>query len=516
VSNQQPYNAQVSMPKASVTNRVHPLKFLSLLKWLDKKPLVVEPYRQHIFESVLWTFDDAGRLYYTMALLLRAKKNNKSLDAILAMLYALMTWKVPGGFIGRMVAFDEDQIAQNLDLLKKLIAVNPIFADALVVKQKEIERKDCGGYCRIIPGRDVLGAHGGTSDFDVVDEIQTQKDWRLLEALAPDPSKQTLQWITSYNSIFHRPLAPLFDLLKIAWAGTDAHMFFSYYGADRSNDPDFENASPELRANPSMASWENQNYLEQQKLRTPSHVYRRLHMNLPGAPEGAAFSAEKIMDAVDRGVKARLRDPAAQYCAFVDMSGGSNDSAVLAIVHRDVAGRGVLDLIADQGQPCPFDPLKAVVRFAQILKQWGLSSVVGDAYAGLTFVSAFANEGISYAVSELSKHEIYQAVEAPLNADNIVFLDEPKLESEMLGLIWRGARIDHASAAADHDDFANAACGALRLALGASLDISMMWAGGRRVTNPNADWTSQRGMSDPEPVGHPVDALMGGGRRFDW
>src|SRR5262245_20001995 len=216
------------MPKASVTNRVHPLKFFSLLRWLDKKPLVIEPYRARNFEKILWTFDELGRLVYTLALLLRAKKNNKSLDAILAQLYALMTWDVPGGFTGRMVAFDEDQIAQNLDLLKKLIAVNPIFADALVVKQKEIERKDGGGYIKIIPGRDVLGAHGGTSDFDVIDEIQTQRDWKLLEALAPDPSKQTLQWITSYNSIFHRPLAPLFDLLHIAWEGTDSHMFFSY------------------------------------------------------------------------------------------------------------------------------------------------------------------------------------------------------------------------------------------------------------------------------------------------
>jgi phage terminase large subunit-like protein len=497
----QPYNATVSMPKASVTNRVPPMKFLSLLRWLDKKPLIIEPYRARIFEKVLWTFDESGRLFYTMALLLRAKKNNKSLDAILAMLYALMAWQVPGGFIGRMVAFDEDQINQNLDLLKKLIAVNPVFADALVVKQKEIERRDGGGYCRIIPGRDILGAHGGTSDFDVIDEIQTQKSWSLMEALAPDPSKQCLQWITSYNSLFHRPLAPLFDLLKIAWSGSDQRMFFSYYAADRTNDPDFQDASPQLRANPSMASWENQNYLAQQKLRTPSHVYRRLHMNLPGAPEGAAFSAEKIMDSVERGTKARLREPGAQYVGFVDMSGGSRDDACLAIAHKDADGRAVLDLIVNQGAPVPFDPLKTVVRFAQILKAWGLSTVVGDAYAGLTYVCAFSSEGIGYHVSEQSKHEIYQACEAPLNANNLILLDEPKLESEMLGLIWRGNKIDHGSGSADHDDWANGACGALNRVLGAVLNLSTMYAGGQRVASTR-DWTSQ---GDDY-----------GGRRFDW
>jgi hypothetical protein len=265
-----------------------------------------------------------------------------------------------------------------------------------------------------------------------------------------------------------------------------------------------------------MLSWENKNYLGQQKLRTPSHVYRRLHQNLPGAPEGAAFSAEKVMDSIERGVKTRMRDPGVQYVGFTDMSGGSNDDAVLGIAHKDIDGRAVLDLLANQGAPVPFDPLKTVVRFAAILKQWGLSSVCGDAYAGLTFVSAFANEGISYGVSELSKHEIYQECEAPLNAGNIILLDEPKLESEMLGLIWKGSRIDHGSGSADHDDWSNAACGALnRVLSGVSLDLSMMYLGGRRTVDPSRDWVSQLDASD-EPHGHPVDALLGIGRRFDW
>jgi hypothetical protein len=291
---------------------------------------------------------------------------------------------------------------------------------------------------------------------------------------------------------------------EIAWTESDPRMFFSYYASDKTNDPSFQDAPPELRANPSMASWQNKNYLEQQKLRTPSHVYRRLHLNLPGAPEGAAFSAEKVMDSVERGTKARLRESGVEYRGFVDMSGGSNDDACLAVAHKDANGRAVLDLITNQGQPVPFDPIKAVARFAQILKEWSLSSVTGDAYAGLTFVGAFSAQGIAYAVSELSRHEIYQACEAPLNAGKLVFLDESKLESELLGLIWRGGRIDHGSGAADHDDWSNSACGALRLVLGASLDLSTMFGGGRRSVDTSRDWPSQG------------DALMGGGRRFDW
>jgi len=48
----------------------------------------------------------------------------------------------------------------------------------------------------------------------------------------------------------------------------DPRMFFSWYGADFTTDPAFANTTPELRANPSMSSWGNPGYLEQQRRRT--------------------------------------------------------------------------------------------------------------------------------------------------------------------------------------------------------------------------------------------------------
>jgi integrase len=69
----------------------------------------------------------------------------------------------------------------------------------------------------------------------------------------------------------------------------------------------FTEKSPEERANPSMALWGNPGYLAQQQRRLPSHKYRRLHLNLPGLPEGSAFQPEPIADAIDRGVKLRER-----------------------------------------------------------------------------------------------------------------------------------------------------------------------------------------------------------------
>jgi len=69
-------------------------------------------------------------------------------------------------------------------------------------------------------------------------------------------------------------------------------MFFSWYQADYRTDPDFEDKDPERKANPSMDSWNNPGYLESQRKRLPSHKFRRLHLNLPGMPEGAYFDAE--------------------------------------------------------------------------------------------------------------------------------------------------------------------------------------------------------------------------------
>jgi len=236
-------------------------------------------------------------------------------------------------------------------------------------------------------------------------------------------------------------------------------MYFSWYAADYCTDPAFENLSPEEKANPSMGSWEDQGYLAQQQARLPSHKYRRLHLNLPGAPEGSAFSAEKVMDAVERGVSVRLPEPKVAYFGFVDMSGGSSDDATLGIAHRDKDGRIWLDRVLNQGQRPPFDPRKAVERFVNVLKEYGLRWVAGDQYAGETFRQDFQRQGISYRVSELSKSEIYEELEPLLNGGRMVLLDIATLESQLLGLVWRASKIDHQSG--EHDDWANGSAGAI-------------------------------------------------------
>lgn len=455
---------------------IHPLDFFAHLRWLDGRPLLatIERYRQEVFTDVLFTFNRDGTPRYNRVLCGRAKKNFKTCDLILAGLYKFLVWPSTQGNDAFILANDEGQAGDDLSLAKKLIACNPVLDHEVVVKQKEIVRNDGKGTLSILPARDVAGAHGKTYCFAGFDEIHAYKNYDLFEALSPDPTRSdVLTWITSYAGIRHAPGIPLYDMMQAGKRGSDPRMYFSWYAGDYGTDRRFTSKpTPEQRANPSAGSWADTSYLETQKQRLPSHKYRRLHLNLPGAPDGAAFSGEHVMAAIVEGRK-RLPPVAQQsYHAFVDMSGGSNDDAVLAIAHwDDKTDRAVLDLcVAQTGQP-PFNPRHAVRKFAGILEEYHVSRVTGDAYAGETFRSDFSDLGVTYYVSELHKHDIYDALEPKLNAGEVELLDVPELQEQLLTLVWRGTKIDHQPG--DHDDYANAAAGAIWCATGTQRTLAV-------------------------------------------
>lgn len=438
------------------------LDFLRRLRWLDGSPLLprVEAYRRRNFERFFDERDETGRPWFNLGVFGRAKKNFKTSDEILAAFFAMLTDSVGGSQV-YLIANDEDQAGAALTLAKKLAKANPetLGEDVTRVKANVIERRDGEGFIEVLP-KDAVGSHGLTYRLLCVDELHGHRDWDVLEALALDPTRpDAQQWITSYASLFHKPGVPLFDLIKQGRAGTDPRMLFDWWSADWCTAPadDIAGLTPGERANPSRAAFDDPDYLAQQQRRLPSNKFRRLHLNLPGMPEGTAYQSEPVMDAVDRGVSVRAPLRGLDYRAFVDMSGGSSDDAVLAIGHLDVEGRAILDLVVDQGQRPPFDPNKAVQRFVATLQRYRVSRVVGDRYAGRAFAAQFEEAGISYDIAEQTASQAYEALEPRLNGGRIVLLDVPMLEQQLLGLAWRAGRINHAPG--DHDDYANAAAG---------------------------------------------------------
>lgn len=175
------------------------------------------------------------------------------------------------------------------------------------------------------------------------------------------------------------------------------------------------------------------------------------------------ISREVIEACVATGRHELRRNSAHQYHAFVDPSGGSSDSMTLTIAHR-AKDKIILDALREVKPP--FSPEGVVKDFVGLLKRYGISSVVGDAYAGDWVREQFRKRGINYVVSSKVKNALYLDLLAKLNSSEVELLDNEKLQTQLLSLERRVSRlgresIDHPANA--HDDLANAVAGAVHV-----------------------------------------------------
>jgi hypothetical protein len=155
------------------------------------------------------------------------------------------------------------------------------------------------------------------------------------------------------------------------------------------------------------------------------------------------------------------------YVAFVDPSGGSADAMTLAISHRDGDGRAVLDAVRERRPP--FSPEAVVEEFSEVLATYRVAQVQGDRYGGEWPAERFRAHGVRYEPADKPKSDLYRELLPLLNSGKAELLDSARLVSQLIGLERRTARggrdsIDHAPGG--HDDLANAAAGALVLAIG--------------------------------------------------
>jgi len=182
------------------------------------------------------------------------------------------------------------------------------------------------------------------------------------------------------------------------------------------------------------------------------------------------LNRETIEAAVDTGVVVRPPNTALyNYCAFADSSGGVRDSYTLGIAHAEgkiAEGHiAVLDCLVEVR--APFDPSVATAQIAAVIKSYGCTSVSGDKYAVGFVTESFAQHGLKYLHSDLTRSEIYMESLPKFNAGRIRLVDSSRLVTQLAGLVRKAAPsgrsiVDHSPGASD--DVANAACGALCLA----------------------------------------------------
>jgi len=176
---------------------------------------------------------------------------------------------------------------------------------------------------------------------------------------------------------------------------------------------------------------------------------------------------EALMAVINLGTQEIPPLSETQYRAFVDPSGGSNDSFTLSIAHYDADyDRVILDLIREI-QP-PFNPKSVVSEYAAVIKSYGLTTVTGDRYGGVWPGEQFKDCGVYYEESLKTKSDIYREFLPIINSKKCELLDHTKLIGQFAALerrtAWGGKdSIDHPPRA--HDDLANAAAGAVTLAM---------------------------------------------------
>ena len=132
----------------------------------------------------------------------------------------------------------------------------------------------------------------------------------------------------------------------------------------------------------------------------------------------------------------------------------------------------------------PFSPEIVVKEFATTLKNYRISTVVGDKYGGCWPSEQFSKFNIRYDPSAKTKSELYTDLLPLINSGRISLLDIPKCTNQLLALERRTARggkdlIDHPSG--HHDDLANAVAGVAGIATGKQVDLSMSWVEGPKT-----------------------------------
>ena len=134
------------------------------------------------------------------------------------------------------------------------------------------------------------------------------------------------------------------------------------------------------------------------------------------------------------------------------------------MAHRE-GDRAVLDHLSEVRPP--FSPETVAADFAATLKGYGCIRALADRYAGVWVAEVFGRHGVIVEQSAKPKSDLYGDLLPALNSGRVDLLDHPRLVAQLGSLQRRTARSGGIASITRrrHDDLANAAAGALGMAL---------------------------------------------------
>ncbi len=157
--------------------------------------------------------------------------------------------------------------------------------------------------------------------------------------------------------------------------------------------------------------------------------------------------------------------PGIRYQCFTDASGGAigGDAYTIAIGHRD-GDNLIVDVI--RGKRGPFDPTALTQDYADLCREYGIRTVVGDHYAASWVETAWRNAQIVYKTSDIPASQLYLE-SLPSFTRSLASLPPHQTTIRELLLLERSTQrsgkdqVTHPRNC--HDDYANSCCGLLHL-----------------------------------------------------
>jgi hypothetical protein len=356
------------------------------------------PHREQarIITAVDARMPDGARTYPEI-LLHWSKKSAKTFVCGQIAAHGLFYSNEPEGALIGIASSDEQQSGLIFGEAKRTIERTPVFASAARVLSTEIvyteTRRDArtGGrlvidhVLRRLP-RDVKGEHGQPWSMVLRDELWSETDHSMSEALIPSPNRRhPLIVCASYSPtrLNCKAGAPLWDLLERVKAG-DPTLFYSHVGGTGDDAP--------WRVCP----WITERWIESQRrlfAASPSR-FKRVILNEITSGDGDGLLAQAELAAMVDPQWAP--SPGAEIVIGLDL-GLSNDHAACVAVRLDgLTRKAVVESVRIwKGTPeTPVDLTAVETHVLDLATRYTITRLVSDAWQAVFMVQRLSKAGV--------------------------------------------------------------------------------------------------------------------------
>jgi hypothetical protein len=345
---------------------------------------------------------------------------------------------------GIITTRDREQSRVVFDYVSGIFRSIPVL-NAMIVAERADEIELSNGAIIMVKTSDYRSIRGLTVAFAVLDEVSfwdlsgVSPDHEVLTALRPAmatiPGSQLICISTPYSQ-----------------AGTMWEVYKEFYGV--ANDDILVWQAPTSVMNPTIDQALIQRELDRDPEGAQAEWLATFRTDLQ-----AAFSVESLEACTIKGRDELPASPIISYQAFVDPSGGKNDSFSLAIGHKS-DDKAVIDLV--RAWDSPFNPKEVTNEIAKVLKSYGVLSVTGDRFAAEWPIAEFYEHGITYQQCEVNKSELYLSFVPVTNSRGVELPDDKRLFTQLRRLERKRGRagkdtVDHPPRL--FDDLANSVAG---------------------------------------------------------